>query len=681
MQRAGTVMTGAITAPLAAMGGMAVRQAGRFDQAMQESIAVMGDVDQAMREDLEETANEVATSTTRSHQEVAQSFYFLASAGLDAAEAMEALPEVAEFAEAGQMNMAEATDVATNVMSAYGIEAENMTDVTDVMTQTVSSHNQTMEGMAAAFKNAAPAAASMGVEIEELAAATGALGDVGIQGAEAGTALQSIMRRLAKRSGETGQALEELGIQTTDAQGNMLPLVQIIEQLEEANMSSAQASAIFGRQMSAGSALVDAGADSLREYRANIENADGATEEMASTQRESLNAQLQMTRSNLNEAGVTIGTHLIPYIRALSESVRSATDRFESLSDRQQKAIILVGGLAAALGPVLLLLGTLGVVLPAASTALGIFAGAAGTAGSVVAGTLVPALTATTVAGLPVWALLGALAAAAGTLYVAWRENFLGMQDTTKRAFGKISGFIDWLIRKVNKIPGVNIQTKDAKQSIEDLKSSVGEAVPSIQTDIEEIDTTEGSDLGLTDDQIEDIAAESGQSAGEKFSQNFKTGAASQGKAVTGEITDELLEEFKKSEIQDIFEAREVEEGRALHGLDNESITEASKQATITPEMLGISRAEFNRIINGDSSQSSTRSSRRDTLNTPVTRTGSASAGGLSKDDAETAFKNALRAVLETARLQVEIQSTDRELKRFIDKRAEAVFQDIAGGP
>jgi len=77
------------------MGAMSVRLAGNFDQAMQRSIAVMGDVDGAMKGRLEATAREVANTTTHSAQQAADSYYFLASAGLDAAEAMEAMPQVA----------------------------------------------------------------------------------------------------------------------------------------------------------------------------------------------------------------------------------------------------------------------------------------------------------------------------------------------------------------------------------------------------------------------------------------------------------------------------------------------------------------------------------------------------------------------------------------------------------
>lgn len=471
MQSTGKRMTMGITGPLAAVGALSARTAASFDQNMQQSIAVMGDVDEAMREDLEATAREVANTTTMSADQAAESYYFLASAGLDATQAMESMPQVAAFAEAGQMDMAEATDVATNVMSAYGVEAENMSDVTDVMTATVTSHNQTMEGMSAAFTNAAPAAASMGVEIEELAALTGALGDQGIQGADAGTALNSIMRRMAKRSGEAGQALEELGIETTNANGELLPLTEIIGQLEDANMTAAQSSAIFGRQMSAGNALVSTGADELNEYQATLERADGATQDVASTQRETLNSQLAMTKSNLEDVGITIGAIVLPMLSTLTGYVKGAAEWFQGLSDTQQKTIVAMGGLLAVGGPMLWLLGTL-------ITSASAVAGAMGTLAAVNVGAVIPSilgvngsLTLMNVLLSPITLTILALVAAIGALALAWKKDWGNIRSHTEDGVNAVGDLLNWLIDKINKIPGVDI---DWEASDVDFTSSGG---------------------------------------------------------------------------------------------------------------------------------------------------------------------------------------------------------------
>lgn len=463
MQRTGSQMTAGLTAPLAGAAGASAKFAADFDQSMQKSIAVMGDVDDTMREDLEKTARDVATSMSVSHDEAAQSFYYLASAGLDAAESMEAMPKVAAFAEAGQMDMAEATDVATNVMSAYGLEAEEMSKVTDTMTATVTNHNQTMQGMSAAFQNAAPAAASMGVEMEELAAMTGRLGDVGIQGAEAGTALNSIMRRMAKRSGEAGKALDKLGIKTTDAQGNLLPLTDIIEQLENANMSAAESSAIFGRQMSAGNALVSAGADQLRQYQSRLKESEGATESVANTQRDTLNAQLNILKSNLQDAAITFGNEFIPVLNRLVARLKPVAEMFQQLNSRQRKIIVVTAAVVAAIGPLLVVLGTFMTLLPGIISALG----ALGTAIAVLTGPI------------------GLVVAAVGLLAAAFAKDFMGIRTATENA---VSAIISTLQPFMNLLRGEAIETmnhwrnvfSDTLAFLEALWSAHGETVMSI---------------------------------------------------------------------------------------------------------------------------------------------------------------------------------------------------------
>ncbi|RLM56918.1 phage tail tape measure protein, partial [Halorubrum sp. Atlit-26R] len=183
---AGQMMTGALSVPIAAMGGAAVRQAATFDKAMSESLSVMGSVSEAMEEDLRDTAQEVATSTEHSHQRAARALYFLSSAGLDASESMEALPAAADFATAGQMRLQEATSILTTTMQAYRREASEVPEITDTLAATVANSNTTMSQMSTAMSQVGPVASSMGVSLNETAAAIGAISNAGVQGERAG---------------------------------------------------------------------------------------------------------------------------------------------------------------------------------------------------------------------------------------------------------------------------------------------------------------------------------------------------------------------------------------------------------------------------------------------------------------------------------------------------------------
>ena len=485
MQRAGGAMTAGVTAPLAAMGAMSVRVAGNFDQSMQKSIAVMGDVDDAMRENLEQTARDVANTTTHSASQAADSYYYLASAGLDAAAAMEAMPQVAAFAEAGQLKMAEATDVATNVMSAYNLEASEMSTVTDTLSSTVSNHNQTMQGMAQAMSTVAPIASSLGLSLEETSAAIGQMGDVGIQGERAGTALRNVFSQLSDESSTVATELEGMGVATRNSSGEVVSLTQLLSNMESAGVEAGDAAKVFGTEAGpAMAALMQQGSDALAQNTQRLEDSEGATKEMAATQRDTLNAEMQIARSNIEDVGIAIGGDLIPMVSTLTGHISTAAKRFQGLNEDQRRAIIILGGVAAAIGPVLLVAGTLLTMLPAMATGWGMATGAASGFAASLTGGVIPAALATQVAlgpvTVPVWAIIAAIGAAIGigyALYKAWTTNFYGVRDTVTGVFSKVKSWFDsapaWMLLLLGPLGQLYLAWRENLFGIQDIVGSV----------------------------------------------------------------------------------------------------------------------------------------------------------------------------------------------------------------
>jgi len=484
-QRGGAALTAGVTAPLAAMGAMSVRVAGNFDQSMQKSIAVMGDVDAAMKENLEATAREVANTTTHSASQAADSYYFLASAGLDAAEAMEAMPQVAAFAEAGQLQMAEATNVATNVMSAYGREADEMASVTDTLTATVSNHNQTMQGMASAMSTVAPIASSLGISLEETSAAIGQMGDVGIQGERAGTALRNVMSQLSDESSTVTSELEKMGVATRNSSGEVVSITQLLSNMEAAGVEAGDAAKVFGTEAGpAMAALMQQGSDALAQNTQRIKESEGATKSMAATQRDTLNAEMQIAKSNIQDVGIAIGGDLIPMVSTLTAWIKAGSERFQGLNGEQRRAIIILGGVAAAIGPVLLVAGTLAQAIVALSGAYGVLTGAASTLAGVNMATLVPSLLATNVVlgpiTAPVWLIIaafGALAAMGAAVAYAWKNNVGGIRDATTDALGTVKGWLDsapgWVLALMGPIGQLYLIWRENLFGIQDIVGSV----------------------------------------------------------------------------------------------------------------------------------------------------------------------------------------------------------------
>ena len=140
MKAIGQKMALAITAPLLIIGGLAVHEFGKFDSAMTKSTAIMGEMSDEMRQNMEDVARSISLNAVQSATELAEAYFFLASAGLSAAESIAALPVVTKFATAGTFEMAEATDLLTDAQSALGLTVDdtaqsmlNMTRVSDVL--------------------------------------------------------------------------------------------------------------------------------------------------------------------------------------------------------------------------------------------------------------------------------------------------------------------------------------------------------------------------------------------------------------------------------------------------------------------------------------------------------------------------------------------------------------------
>jgi len=211
-----------------ALGAIAVKKTidafASFDDALQKSIAIMGDVDKAMRENLANTAREVAKELGISHEEAARSYYYLASAGLSAAESLKAMPAVAKLAKAGALDMAEATDIATDIMTAFGKEVEDLANINDILIATVTKSNTNLQMLGEAMKYLAPSAHAVGWSIEEMSAAVGLLSNAGIKASQAGTYLRQIIAQLLDPTDTAKGVLESLGLTVEDINPQSLEL-------------------------------------------------------------------------------------------------------------------------------------------------------------------------------------------------------------------------------------------------------------------------------------------------------------------------------------------------------------------------------------------------------------------------------------------------------------------------
>lgn len=348
LETVGTQMSVAITAPLVAFGALSLRTAGQFESSMNRVRATTGAVGQDFKQ-LENLAKELGATTAFSASQAADAMNALAQAGFGVEEITSALPGVLQLAAAGTLSLEEAASIAATTLAGFGLEAEEIGRVNDVLARSAISANTDIRRLAEGFRYVAPIANGLGFSFEETTATLGQLANAGIDASSAGTALRSIMTQLATES-------DDLGISIKDANGNMLPLVDILAQLEARGYTAEEAMAQFGETGGPGlTALLSLGTESLRGLNAQLETAGGTAERIASTQMEGLNGALAELRSAIEGLQIAIAQS---GLQDWFEGIVRRTTEFVSSLSRLDPAVLRIatalGVVVAAIPPLIL---------------------------------------------------------------------------------------------------------------------------------------------------------------------------------------------------------------------------------------------------------------------------------------------------------------------------------------
>ena len=451
---AGRSLSVGLTAPLVAVGALAAKSFLSFEQGMNKVAAVSGATEAEMAE-LTAIAKDLGATTSFSAAQAAEGLGFLAQAGFDATEASRALPGVLQLAAAGGIQLAEAADIATNVLAGYGLEVDQLARVNDVLAKASSSANTDVLQLGQAFKFAGPVASSAGVSFETSGAAMALMGNAGIQAEMAGTALRGAITKLVNPSAEASKTMAALGISATDSTGRLRPLDQIIEQLAPHADNTGAIMKIFGQRAGpAMSALVSQGADALREMTTALEQSGGTAQEIADKKLAGLTGAWTKLKSATEGVLIEIGDRLSPVLERLAAiitdrilpAVRGALEAFGRLSPGMQTAVIAATAVTAALGPLLIVVGG----VTAALTPLLPVLVALGKTKAVVAGlaAVKTVLAAVGITATMTWgAILGPISlviAAIAAVYLAWKH-----WDVIEVIVGRVFSVVKtWLVDK-----------------------------------------------------------------------------------------------------------------------------------------------------------------------------------------------------------------------------------------
>ena len=252
----------------------------------QETMAAVQAVTQATETQfyaLRESALELAASTRFTARETAEATRNLGTAGFATGEILSALAPTLRLAEVGQLSVADASTIAAGAIRGFKLEAEDTQRVADVMAAALASSNTNLAQLGEGYRDAAPAAASLGISLEETTAVLSALADNMLRGARGGAAFRSAMARMANPVGESARELEAFGLSVADVDVSQRGLLPVLRTLEDAVSRGASVWRLFGAEQGVAGSILLSNVDYIARQTAALESAEGAAERMART--------------------------------------------------------------------------------------------------------------------------------------------------------------------------------------------------------------------------------------------------------------------------------------------------------------------------------------------------------------------------------------------------------------
>ncbi|ELA50548.1 phage tail tape measure protein [Enterococcus faecium] len=365
MQGTGAAMTKYITTPLIGVGVAVAKVGGDFEEQMSRVKAISGATGDTF-EQMKQQAIDLGAKTAFSAKESAAGMENLASAGFSAQEIMKAMPGLLDLAAVSGGDVALASENTATALRGFGLEASEAGHVADVFARAAADTNAEVGDMGEALKYVAPVANSMGISLEETAAAIGIMSDAGIKGSQAGTTLRGALSRLARPTKAMQDTMDNLGVSFYDADGKMKPLktqVELLKKAFEGLTPEQQQNALvtlYGQESLSGMmALIDKGPDSLGKLTKSLKDSDGAADDMARTMQDNMNSSIEQMFGAFESAAIVIQKILAPSIKKVADAISGLVEKFVSAPESTQRLVVAIGAIAIAIGPVLYALGML----------------------------------------------------------------------------------------------------------------------------------------------------------------------------------------------------------------------------------------------------------------------------------------------------------------------------------
>lgn len=461
----GAALTTGVTAPVVALGASVVKTQMTFEHSMSKVKALSGATGSDLKL-LEDTAKQMGATTVYSASEAADALGYMALAGWDAQQSAAGLPGVLNLAAASGMDLAQASDLVTDYLTAFGLEADQAGRMADVLSYAQANSNTTTEMLGEAFKNCAVNAHNAGMSLEETTAILSKFADAGLKGSEGGTALNAIIRDMTQKMKNGAIQIGNTKVQVQDANGNFREMTDIIADVDNATkgMGDAQRTAALMTTFTADSIkgmgiLCNTGAKDIDDFTKELEKSNGTAKTMADMMNSDLTGALKQLSSAWEAVQLDIGDTTGP-LSLVVGMLTKLLQAFLKLPGPIKQVIVSLALLLAAVGPILLIIDKSTQVFLKMKEAIGIIKTAFGTLRttflifkSLILDTLVPLITETVIPALsslwgvlmanPIILVIAAIAALVAGFIWAWnnidgfKEFWINLWDTIKEVASK----------------------------------------------------------------------------------------------------------------------------------------------------------------------------------------------------------------------------------------------------
>ena len=362
MKRVGSNLSTSVTAPLALAGGASLKMAVDFESSMTKIMTLVGATNEQMQQYSEGVA-QISSTTAIAQKDLADGLFFITSAGLKGEEALAALDVSAKAAAMGMGEMDSIANALTSVMTAYADENMTSAKAGDLLHETLKQGKFEAGQFMDKLGSVIPVAAAAGVSFEELGAASATMSKLSGDASGTLTSMKSLIMGLLKPSEKQKEILDQLGLSTDDL-GSMMDeslmgtLQFLFKNLEGNNEAL---TSMFGSSQAVTGALATMGlqADTYAEVLDGMNKSQGNVENGMQILNQTAGQQLKQAFVDLQNAGIEIGNILMPVVLKLVKGFKSLVSGFTSLDSSTKKIIVGIALVAAAIGPILSIVGSL----------------------------------------------------------------------------------------------------------------------------------------------------------------------------------------------------------------------------------------------------------------------------------------------------------------------------------